>query len=75
MAEAANIGAGRLYRDSKVRLWGHQSRVWVVESIFVGADGIEHARLYCLDEPSLHKTLSTSVLRDKRQFEPAESAV
>jgi hypothetical protein len=72
MAEAAIIGTGRRYRDINLRLWGHQSRIWMVESVFVGADGLEHARLCCVDEPSLHKTLSISVLRDKRQFEPAE---
>ncbi|HXY98954.1 MAG TPA: hypothetical protein VEI03_03070 [Stellaceae bacterium] len=72
MAEAAIIGTGRRYRDSKLRLWGHQSRTWVVESVFIGADGLEHVRLCCLDEPSLYKTLSTAALKDKRQFEPAE---
>ncbi len=72
MAEGAIIGTGRRYRDIKLRLWGHQARIWEVESVFVGADGLEHARLCCVDDPSLHKTLSISVLRDKRQFEPAE---
>lgn len=74
MAEAAMIGTGRRFRDIQLRLWGHQARIWEVEAIFVGADGLQHARLSCVDEPSLHKTLSISVLRDKRHFEPAEGA-
>jgi hypothetical protein len=31
-------------------------------------------RFSCADEPSLRRTLSTSVLRDKRRFEPAEGS-
>ena len=74
MAEAPIIKKGQRFRDIQLRLWGNQARIWVVEAVFVGADGLEHARLSCADEPSLRKTLSTSVLKDKRRFEPAEGA-
>ena len=74
MAEAWIIEKGQRFRDVQLRLWGNKARIWVVEAVFVGADGLEHARLSCADEPSLCKTLSTSVLRDKRRFEPAEDS-
>lgn len=70
---ATIIEKGRHFRDVQLRLWGNRGRILVVEAVFVGGDGLEHARLFCADEPSLRKTLSISVLKDKRRFEPAES--
>ena len=73
MAPRSPIVKGQRYRETRSRLWGNLAQVWVVEDVFIGTDGVEYARLTCVSEPSMRKTLSIAVLKDKSRFgvEPA----
>ena len=59
------IEPGQRYRD--VQLYGRSE--WIVEDLFGGADGIQHARLVSVSDPSIRKTLSTEVLADPARFQ------
>lgn len=72
MAKTSSVMKGQQFREPQARLWGNLAQVWIVEAVFAGADGVEYARLACAGEPSLRKTLSTAVLRDKLRFGHAE---
>jgi hypothetical protein len=74
MSKSFAIAKGQHYRETRSRLWGNLAQVWVVEDVFVGTDGVEYARLACVNEPSMRKTLSLAVLKDKSRFGVADSA-
>jgi hypothetical protein len=72
MAAKKLVAEGQKYRDAHPRLFGRASPEWIVEEVYIGSDGIEHARLCSSIDPSRRKTLSAAVLEDKRQFTRAE---
>jgi hypothetical protein len=71
MAKSPTVVQGQGYREVGLRLWANLPPVWVVESVAMGADGIEYANLFCAGEVSLRKKLSTTVLKDKQRYGPA----
>ncbi len=68
MAKSPTVVEGQGYREVGLRLWANLPPIWVVESVGVGADGIEYANLFCATEVSLRKKLSTTVLKDKLRY-------
>lgn len=64
------IKPGQQFRDVQARLFGRVGSEWIVQSIFLGIDGLWHARIFLASDPSHTKTLSTSVLTDRRRFAP-----
>ena len=60
--------AGHRFRDAAPTVFGHPRPDWVVGEVFTGTDGVRYARIYSASNPHDRKTLSTSILRDKRRF-------
>jgi hypothetical protein len=72
MTKSSTVIEGQGYREVRLQLWGNLPPIWVVESVGVGADGIEYANLFCAVEVSLRKKLSTTVLKDKQRYGQAD---
>jgi hypothetical protein len=62
------VTIGQRYRDAQPRAFGRAGQEWIVEAIFTGTDGIEYAALVRASDPPERKTLSLTVLVDRRQF-------
>jgi hypothetical protein len=68
MASRHSIETGEGYREVEPSIFGAPGLVWIVEDLFTGTDGIEHARLACALDRTQRKTLSLIVLGDRRRF-------
>ena len=64
---------GHGFRDTSPTLFGHPAPLWVVSEVFTGTDGVRYARVYSASDPHRRKTLSVSILLDKRRFTPMEA--
>jgi hypothetical protein len=62
------VQVGQYYREVGPAFWGWSMRRWSVERVFIGTDAIEYASLLNALDPSLRKTLSLTVLSDRRRF-------
>jgi len=51
-----------------------RTAVWVLTEIFVGPDGIDHARLTSAYDATERKTIALSVVADSRRFTLAEAS-
>ena len=66
-ATEVSVGA-RYYRRDTPNI------VWEVQSLFIGKDGMHYAGLFCVNDPTLRKTLSQSALQyDGRNARIADS--
>ena len=63
-----NVATGQRYRDVHPGVFGPPTMEWTVEAIYVATDGIKYARLCCVADLTQRKTLSLSVLADRRRF-------
>jgi hypothetical protein len=63
-----DVIAGQRFRDAAPTVFGHPSPDWVVGEVFTGTDGVSYARVHSAMNPHDRKTLSTTILRDKRRF-------
>lgn len=70
MAKRIEIEPGQVFRETGTGFLGRNAMDWVVTDIFTGVDGLRYARLTADGQPSIGKTLSVSVLGDKRRFAP-----
>ena len=69
MAKRA-IEPGQHYRDIQPGIYGRSAASdWIVEEVQTGADGIRHARLVSVADPTMRKTLSADVLADPARFQ------
>ncbi len=66
--------AGQCFRDAAPTAFGLPRPDWIVGEVFVGSDGIRYARIYSATNPHDRKTLSTTILRDKRRFVQVKTA-
>jgi len=62
------IDRGQRYRDINPRAFGRTGSDWIVEEVQTSRDGIQHARLVCVSDPTVRKTLAAAVLGDLRRF-------
>jgi hypothetical protein len=62
------IDAGQKYREAGPSSVWRRGLVWLVDSVFIGTDGMEYAALVCTTDSSLRKTLATAALGDRRRF-------
>jgi hypothetical protein len=67
-----DVIAGQRFRDTAPTVFGQPSPDWVVGEVFTGTDGVRYARVHSAMNPHERKTLSATILRDKRRFVPAE---
>jgi hypothetical protein len=67
-----DVIAGQRFRDAAPTVFGHPPPDWVVDEVFTGPDGVRYARVHSAANPHERKTLSATILRDKRRFIPAE---
>jgi hypothetical protein len=65
----AGVTVGGRYRETQRGVFAQPASDWVVKAVYTGDDGIEHARLVRVSDPSQQKTLSAGVLIDRRRFE------
>jgi hypothetical protein len=72
MASRHAIETGDGYREVAPGIFGAPGLIWIVEDLFVGTDGIEHARLASALDRTQRKTLSLIVLSDRRRFTRVE---
>jgi hypothetical protein len=68
-ANRAGVTIGERYRETQRGAFARQAADWIVKAVYTGDDGIEHARLARVSDPSQQKTLSAGVLIDRRRFE------
>jgi hypothetical protein len=73
MALKRAVLLGQRYRDVQPGRFAVPAQEWAVEAVFTGADGIGHARLVGVLDPTQRKTLSVFVLLDHRRFHHIES--
>jgi hypothetical protein len=66
------VAIGERYREIQRGVFSRPASGWVVKAVYTGDDGIEHARLVRMSDPSQQKTLSAGVLTDRRRFEQIE---
>jgi hypothetical protein len=66
------VAIGERYRETQRGVFARPASDWVVKAVYTGDDGIEHARLVRVSDPSQQKTLSAGVLVDRRRFEQVE---
>lgn len=62
------IEAGQRFRETGSGLFGRPGLIWIVREVFIGTDGFRHARIELESDPAERKTLSVSVLDDRRRF-------
>jgi hypothetical protein len=72
MALKRSVLLGQRYRDAQPGRFALPALEWAVEAVFTGADGIGHARLVGVLDPTQRKTLSVFVLLDQRRFQHIE---
>jgi len=63
------IVVGQRFRDVQPGQFARPALDWIVEAVYTGTDGIEHAMLVCATDLFQRKTFSVSVLLDQRRFE------
>jgi hypothetical protein len=63
----SDIQRGERFRDASTTVIRGVPE-WIVERIFLGTDGKEYAEVRSSSNSNDRKTLSTSVLREKRRF-------
>jgi hypothetical protein len=68
MAQRQPIAAGQRFRDIRNGVFGSSALEWIVKDVVTGLDGITDAHLTCTRDPTQYKTLSLSVLGDRRRF-------
>ncbi|MGO8917861.1 MAG: hypothetical protein ACLQJR_18315 [Stellaceae bacterium] len=68
------IAIGECYREAGLRVFARPASDWIVQAVYVGRDGIEHARLVGAADRSQQKTLSADILVDRRRFERIDGA-
>jgi hypothetical protein len=69
MASKQPIERGQRYRDVHPGRFGASTTEWIIEAIFTGSDGQQHAQLVCASDSTLQKTLSVEVLADRSRFQ------
>lgn len=67
MAKRKEVAAGQHYRRTS-----GGGGVWCVVSIAKDAMGMTHAKMQRTDDPKTLKTLCSTVILDREQFEPVE---
>ncbi|MGO8918479.1 MAG: hypothetical protein ACLQJR_21475 [Stellaceae bacterium] len=64
------VEPGQRYRDVRPGIYGRLAASdWIVEDVQTDANGIRHARLVSVADPTVRKTLAAEVLVDPAQFE------
>ena len=69
MASKQPIERGQRYRDVHPGRFGALTTEWIIEAIFRGSDGRQHAQLVCASDVTQQKTLSLDVLTDRSRFQ------
>jgi hypothetical protein len=69
MNKTAEVKVGQCFRETGKRLFGAESRVWIVEKLSSGIDELPYAVVASLDDPSTRKTLSWGALLDRSRYE------
>ena len=69
MASKQPIERGQRYRDVHPGRFGALATEWIIEAIFIGSDGRQHAQLVCASDVTQQKTLSVEVLTDRSRFQ------
>jgi hypothetical protein len=64
-----SVAIGERFRETQRGVFARPASDWVVKAVYTGDDGIEHARLVLVSDPSQQKTLSAAILGDRRRFE------
>jgi hypothetical protein len=70
---ASAIAIGQEYRESNSSFLGAQMPTWRVEELFQATDGLLYARLVSAFDTTERKTLSATVLTDRRRFRPVRT--
>jgi hypothetical protein len=66
------VAAGQRYQDIAPGLFGRSGTLYEVKETFTAGDGLSYARVYMITDSKVIKTLSTSVLEDRRRFRRLE---
>lgn len=62
------IEPGQRFREAGAGLFGRPGPTWIVREVFIGTDGFRHARIELASDSARRKTISVSVLEDRRRF-------
>ena len=62
------IKPGQRFRDVQPGLFGRTGSEWIVEHVFTGTDGLQYARVVSSSDASQRKTLSATIIGDRRRF-------
>jgi hypothetical protein len=73
MASLPPIEAGQRFRDVQQRTFGRPGLEWVVQDCVTLTDGVAHARLVCVSDPSRRKTLSLAALGERSRYQRIET--
>jgi hypothetical protein len=68
MASKHPIERGQRYRDLSPGRFGVLGTEWIVDAIFIGTDGIQHAQLVNAGDLTQQKTLAVDVLSDRERW-------
>jgi hypothetical protein len=64
------VEPGQRYRDARRGIYGRSvASDWIVEAVQTDAQGIRHARLVSVADPTERKTLAAEVLVNPARFE------
>jgi hypothetical protein len=69
MPSKNSVERGQRYRDVSPGRFGALGTEWIVDAIFQGTDGIQHALLVNPSDLTQQKTLAVDVLGDRKRFE------
>jgi len=72
MASLPPISVGQRFRDVQDRTFGRPGLEWVVQDCLTLTDGVLHARLVCVTDPSRRKTLSFAALGERSRYQRIE---
>ncbi len=69
MASKQPIERGQRFRDAHPGRFGALGTEWVVDAVFTGRDGRQHAQLICASDMTHQKTRSVEVFNDRSRFQ------
>lgn len=72
MVSLPPIAVGQRFRDVQQRTFGQPGLEWVVQDCLTLTDGVAHARLVCVTNPSRRKTLSCAALAERSRYQRIE---
>lgn len=62
------VQVGQRYRAVGASFLGSPNARWVIDAIFTDGNSLRYARLVCINDPTLRKTLSFGVLMDRKRY-------